>query len=136
MNVVKRIHIKSDFDVVVARMQTREVAKQMGFGTADQARISLATSELARIVSWKSNHYNEIILSDACKNGYTGMQVVCLVDLEQIKNGEKSSPVTKDSLVLPGGLAGARRLVDESKVEMLDDKQARVTLMKWLIKKN
>lgn len=131
MNIAKSISINSDFDIVAARMQTREIAKQMGFGTTDQARISLATSELARVISWNRNHRSEIVLSDACKNGYQGIQVVCLIDLEYLPGGDKSRQ-TKDTPMPQHSLAGARQLVDESKVEVLDDKQARITLMQWL----
>jgi serine/threonine-protein kinase RsbT len=133
MNIVKRISINNDFDIVTARMQAREVAKEMGFGTADQARISLAASELARVISWNRHQRSEIILSDARKNGHQGIQVVCLIDLEYIQNTNQSRPAT-DSSVPRRSLSGARQLVDESKVEVLGDNLARVTLMKWLIK--
>ena len=44
MNVQRKIYINNDLDVVTARMQAREMARQLGFRTADQARISLAAS--------------------------------------------------------------------------------------------
>jgi serine/threonine-protein kinase RsbT len=133
VSIVKRISINSDFDIVAARMQAREVAKQMGFDTADQARISLAASELARVIAWNRTQQSEIILSDAHKNGHQGLQVVCLIDTDYIQNGDKPNQ-TRDPSPPRRSLSGARQLMDESKTEVLDDKQARVTLLKWLIK--
>ena len=49
--ITERIPIKSDLDIVAARLKVREVARDMGFGTIDQARISLAASELARTLA-------------------------------------------------------------------------------------
>ena len=52
MDIETKIYINNDLDIVVARMQTRRVAKEMDFSTVDQARISLAASELARLLTW------------------------------------------------------------------------------------
>jgi hypothetical protein len=131
MNIAKRIYINNDFDIVTTRMQVRATAKEMGFRTTDQARISLAAAELARVLAWKHNHRSEITLSGARKNGHQGMQVVCLIDLDYIETGNGSSS-TKTASPSRSNLAGVRQLVDESKIEVLNDKQARVTLMQWL----
>lgn len=37
-----------EWDIVAARQMGREIAKSLGFGTVDQARITTAISELAR----------------------------------------------------------------------------------------
>ena len=63
------IFVSSDLDVVMARIEARKLAKQMGFNTADQARISLAASELARALSWNNEAPGEIIFSAASQNG-------------------------------------------------------------------
>lgn len=130
MNVVKKISINTAMDIVTTRMQVRETARAMGFGTADQARISLAASELARVLSRKYNE-REIIIAHAQKNGHQGVQIGCLIDLEYIENGDNASP-SNGSSASRTSFAGARQLVDECNIEMLDDKQARVTLMQWL----
>jgi serine/threonine-protein kinase RsbT len=131
MGTERRIYINNDLDIVVVRMQAREMAKQMGFGTADQARISLAASELARVLSWNTEDPGEIVMSDANQNGQHGLQVACLVKLEQVSTGNESNP-TQETAVSSRSLAGACQLVDESIVEEQDDQQARVTLVKWL----
>ena len=121
----RKIYINNDLDVVAARMQARELAKQMGFRTADQARISLAASELAKVLSWNTDAPGEIIMSDTSQNGYQGFQVVCKVDLRHLSADDQSSGPSRS-------LAGACQLVDESIVEEQDTKLALVTLIKWL----
>jgi serine/threonine-protein kinase RsbT len=131
MNLQRKIYINNDLDVVTARMQAREMAKQLGFGTADQARISLAASELARVLSWNPNSPGEIIMSDADQNGQQGMQVTCRVELKHLSaaNGSNQS----GEILQPSrSLAGACQLVDESIVEEQSNQQALVTLIKWL----
>ena len=127
MSTETRIYINNDLDIVMARMQARNVAKKMGFSTADQARISLAASELARVLSWAIREPGEMIISETTRNGHQGLQVVCLVQLEHISTeGEAANAPPSRSF------AGACKLVDESSVDVQNDQQARVTLIKWL----
>lgn len=131
MNLQRKIYINNDLDVVTARMQAREMAKQLGFRTADQARISLAASELARVLSWNTNTPGEIIMSDADQNGQQGMQVICRVELKYLTTDNGSKQVSE--ILQPGhSLAGACQLVDESIVEEQNNQQALITLIKWL----
>jgi serine/threonine-protein kinase RsbT len=130
MGTERRIYINNDLDIVVVRMQAREMAKQMGFGTADQARISLAASELARVLSWNTGETGEIVMSDASQNGQYGLQVACLVSLEMVSDDEANS--AQGTAGSNRSLAGACQLVDESIVEEQDNNQAQVTLIKWL----
>ncbi len=132
-NIERKVYINNDLDIVMARMQAREMAKQMGFGTVDQARISLAASELARLLVWTPNQQpGELLLAPANKNGSSGMQVVCLLPfLPAYECNEEEIPeeVSKRN----HSLAGARHLVDESFIEPQDEQHTRVTLTKWLI---
>lgn len=132
MDLNKKISINNDFDIVTARMQVRDIIKQMGFSPADQSRVSLAASELARIISWRRTQQGEISLSLAHKNGHQGIQLVCLVDREYIPHGEVSHRMSEASAP-QRSLSGARQLVDENHIEVLDAQRARVTLMKWLV---
>ena len=127
MGTERRIYINNDLDIVVVRMQAREMAKQMGFGTADQARISLAASELARVLSWNTGESGEIVMSDANQNGQNGLQVACTVNLELVSTGDEQGSAGSNR-----SLAGASQLVDESIVEEQENNRAQVTLIKWL----
>ena len=128
MSMERKIYINNDLDVVTARMQARELAKQMGFRTADQARISLAASELAKVLSWNTNVPGEIMMSDTSQNGHLGLRVVCTVKLKYLAGADQSNQMSG----LNRNLAGACQLVDESIVEEQDNTQALVTLIKWL----
>lgn len=128
----RKIYVNNDLDIVMARMQAREMAKQMGFGTADQARISLAASELARLLTWTVKQQpGEIVMVQASKNGHQGMQVSCLVSFQP---GPEDLAATDqdDQSRQQHSLAGARYLVDESLIEPHNGTQTRVTLTKWL----
>ncbi len=130
MDTEIKIYINNDLDIVMARMQAREVAKKMGFNTADQARISLAASELARVLSWMPREPGEIVITSAHKNGRQGLQVVCTVQSEHLPAQGPSDNETEIS-VPRQSIAGACQLVDESMIEPGNNQQARVTLTKW-----
>jgi len=127
------IFVSSDLDVVMARIEARKLAKQMGFNTADQARISLAASELARALSWNNEAPGEIVFSTASQNGQQGMQVVCFVKREYIQTNNNGDPAEPQEISIPNRcLTGARQLVDESFIEEQGDQKAQITLIKWL----
>ncbi len=133
-----RIFVNNDLDIVIARMQAREVAKDLGFSTTDQAKIALAASELARILSWNSllqPREREITISDTCQNTRVGLLVSCEVDVEWVPEFEVSEWASETSQS-QRGIAGACHLVDESTVERNGDRKAKVTLIKWLNKKS
>jgi serine/threonine-protein kinase RsbT len=127
--VSKRIVIVNDLDIVTARLRAREVAREMGFGTIDQARISLAASELARILLTDLNNSGEIHISGVHADGHVGIQVTSLDTSEPIPTGV--TPV-KAETIQNSALTNAMSLVDESLVEQVGPKSTRITLMKWL----
>jgi serine/threonine-protein kinase RsbT len=127
------IFISSDLDVVMARIEARKLAKQMGFNTADQARISLAASELARALSWNNEAPGEIVFSPTSQNGQQGIQVVCFVKREFIEVAPNGDLSPRQEISIPNRcLTGARQLVDESFVKEQGDQKAQLVLIKWL----
>lgn len=48
MEFQSSVKIVTEWDIVAARQLGRNVSKDLGFGTVDQARITTAISELAR----------------------------------------------------------------------------------------
>lgn len=128
--VSERIVIKSDLDIVTARLRAREVAREMGFGTIDQARISLAASELARILSLKINTPGEILIAGVNTPEHVGIQVTS-IDISDEKLLEADGQATQAPLH-DSALTNAMALVDEGLVEQVGAKNIRVTLMKWL----
>ncbi|MDM8520831.1 hypothetical protein QUF64_12350 [Anaerolineales bacterium HSG6] len=132
---IMKVSINTEADVIVARMEARQMAKQLGFGTIDQARISLAASELARLACNTTSKTGQLLISDTDQDGQHGMQVVCSVDMNSQEEDDQSnsseSNLLAEQLKFRRGLASVSRLVDESVLELDDNGAASVTLIKW-----
>lgn len=137
MPEARRIQITNDLDIVAARVEGRNLAKEMGFGIIDQARIATAISELARNVVLYA-HGGEIILNRIEPNGAEpnarlGLQIICtdhgpgIQDLDCIlDHGRAPTPE------LGMGLPGTRRLMDEFDISTQLGLGTTVTICKWL----
>jgi serine/threonine-protein kinase RsbT len=131
MSTVRRIPINNDLDIVVARLQAREVARELGFSTVDQARISLAAGDLARVLAQTVQGRGEIVISGANTYGHVGIQVISVnpnVASEQPPTTDKTHQANGESPEISNALS----LVDEYLVEDQGNDGTRVTLMKWL----
>lgn len=123
-----KVLINDTTDVFTVRMQARQMAKQMGFGTIDQARIALATSELAHLICASDEHSGEIVLSEVLQNDYRGFQVACWVNKPADEAGK---PIWSDNN-FQHSVNGACRLVDENIIDLENHKgKAQITLIKW-----
>jgi hypothetical protein len=107
-------------------------------GTADQARISLAASELANVLSWNTSEPGELILSEVRRDEQAGLQVTCTIDMATIplNQEEGRSGPTAAASPLYGiehnqNLSSACRLVDESFIEAQNERYTRITLIKF-----
>ncbi|MBA2176800.1 anti-sigma regulatory factor [Halobacillus locisalis] len=126
------VNIKKEWDIVGARQLGRDIARKIGFGTVDQARIATAISELAR----------NIYL-------YAGTGKVCFEALEEIDhkgiaivaidNGpgiQEISQVMEDGFSTSGGLGaglpGVKRLMDEFNIHSEEGKGTEIRVVKWL----
>lgn len=128
----RRVSINNDLDIVAARVEGRNLAQEMGFGTIDQARIATVISELARNVVLHA-HCGQILMEQIKVGERVGMQIVCedqgpgISDLDQILQvnevNEKLSHM---------GLAGAKRLMDELEIESQVGLGTMVKMRRWL----
>ncbi|MDM8528589.1 hypothetical protein QUF58_10305 [Anaerolineales bacterium HSG24] len=126
-----KISINNMADVFTARMQARQLAKEIGFNTVDQARISLATSELAHLICVNNYHNGEIILSETALNGHSGFQVDCFIGKPAHKTGTLMSTWFDES-GFQRSISGACRLVDENIIDIENESnQTQITLIKW-----
>ena len=103
------------------------MARELGFGTVDQARISLAASELARVLAENVGGRGEIVISETNESGQVGIRVV---SLNPHLSDTNLPPLPSDALSQK--ISNALNLVDEYLVEDQDQAGTRVTLMKWL----
>jgi len=127
-----RVPIHSDLDVVAARVEGRNLAREMGFGIIDQARIATAISELARNAAVYA-HGGEIILERIAPDGQVGLQILCIDQGPGIEHVEEMLQAAKDDTQELGmGLRGTRRLMDEFEIDSRVGLGTTVRVCKWL----
>jgi serine/threonine-protein kinase RsbT len=126
------VSIRSDVDIVAARMAARDAARAIGFGAIDQARIATATSELARIVLVSSGS-GSVAITAVSRDGRFGVQIVC-GDCGPILSAiDRVLPDSQNVLRLDEvGINGARRLMDEMELDLATNPGTTVTCRKWL----
>ncbi len=109
----KVVEIKVEGDVVSARQASRELAREAGFGSADQTRLATAISELARNVI---QHAGEGVCQVVCESGAEWTRVRATVEdhgpgIPDIDRAMSEGFSTARSMGV--GLPAASRLVHE-----------------------
>ncbi|BAQ08941.1 serine/threonine-protein kinase [Bacillus sp. OxB-1] len=132
MNHRSSVDIYTEWDIVAARQLGRKEAKQIGFGTVDQARITTAISELARNIYLYAGK-GRIEIEIAAAGGSVGMLIIASDEGPGIPDVRK---VMEDGFSTSGGLGagmpGVKRLMDEFKVETEPGVGTVITATKWL----
>jgi serine/threonine-protein kinase RsbT len=132
MGIQSCVNIINEWDIVAARQLGRNVAKEIGFGTIDQARITTAISELARNIYLYAID-GTITIEKITNNGKTGLKVVAvdkgpgIDDIRQVMEDGFST-----SGGLGAGLPGVKRLMDEFQIDSSLDKGTNIRVVKWL----
>jgi serine/threonine-protein kinase RsbT len=114
---VFRGKITAQSDVITARQAAREMARNLGFGSADQTRLATAMSELTRNVIQYADHGIYSIL-DKSDNKSIMIQAVVedygpgIADIDQALEYGFST-----SRGLGAGLPGTKRLVHDFRIE-------------------
>ncbi|MCD8503351.1 MAG: anti-sigma regulatory factor [Bacillaceae bacterium] len=126
------VEIKNEWSIVAARQAGRELAKQIGFGAVDQARITTAISELARNIYLYASE-GQICLRKVLMMNRTGLEVVAT---DQGPGIEDLRSVMEDGFTTSGGLGaglpGVKRLMDEFSLESEVGNGTTITAVKWL----
>jgi serine/threonine-protein kinase RsbT len=132
MEKIKEIGIKGSEDVVLARQIAREMAKELGFGLADQTRITTAVSELSRNIYLYAGTGRVIIraLSESAKKGIEVVAEDKGPGIPDIEMAMQDGYTT--SRGLGQGLPGTKRLMDEFGIKSEKGKGTAVTIRKWL----
>lgn len=126
-----RVDIRSEGDIVSARQMGRNLAKELGFGSADATLIATAISELARNIVLYAKP-GVIVLKAAVDGTRRGIVVVARDEgpgIPDISQALRVGYSTSRSLGL--GLPGARRLMDEFEISSEVGKGTTVTVKKW-----
>ncbi len=129
------IYVRREADIVAVRDRVRRLARDLGFDTTTQIKITTAVSELTRNI-YEYAEAGAITLAIATRtDGATGLQLTARDDgpgmdkhvLRNILRGNYRSPSG-----LGVGLAGTRRLMDEFEIDSAPGAGTRVTVVKWL----
>ncbi|MEI7644319.1 MAG: anti-sigma regulatory factor [Chloroflexales bacterium] len=131
MGQLKTAVIRSDLDIVIARTMARDVAKSLGFGAIDQARIATAVSELARNIFLYAGTGN-VTVREIDKNARKGIEIVCedqgpgIANIDLVMQDGYST-----SRGMGMGLPGAKRLMDEFSIRSTENVGTTITCRKW-----
>lgn len=128
------VTIKTEWDIVGARQLGREIAKQVGFGVVDQARIATAISELARNIYLYAGT-GEIELNIIEQEDRKGIRVTARDNGPGINN---IMQVLEDGYTtsrgLGAGLPGVKRLMDDFDIQSNLGDGTTIEVIKWIDK--
>ncbi|MBU1747156.1 MAG: anti-sigma regulatory factor [Chloroflexi bacterium] len=128
----QQISIRSGQDVVTVRVRGKELARNLGFGVLDQARVATAVSELAQNVVLHAGA-GEVTLRRIQVSGRVGLEAVYVDQGPGIPDVARAMQPGFSTANRPGqGLPGVQRLVDEFEIESPPGQGTRVTIRKWL----
>lgn len=128
----RHIVINNDLDIVAARVEGRNLAKEMGFGIIDQARIATAISELARNVVLYAQS-GQVTLRQIATDGKVGIEILCedqgqgIADVDAVMRDDHST-----TQGLGTGLRGTKRLMDEFEIKSQLGVGTTIVVRKWL----
>jgi serine/threonine-protein kinase RsbT len=126
------VKIITEWDIVAARQLGRNVAKELGFGSVDQARITTAISELARNIYLYAGR-GKIEFETISEFDRHGIKVIASDQGPGIQDIRK---VMEDGFSTSGGLGaglpGVKRLMDEFDITSTVGEGTRIQVIKWL----
>ncbi|MDO9586157.1 MAG: anti-sigma regulatory factor, partial [Syntrophales bacterium] len=113
MEKIKEVSIKGSEDIILARQVAREMAKELGFGLADQTRITTAVSELSRNIYTYAGTGRVVVkaLSESAKKGIEIIAEDKGPGIPDIEMAMQDGYTTNKGL--GQGLPGTKRLMDE-----------------------
>lgn len=127
----KIIPIRSEADILAARQQGRELAKELGFSSVDLTFLATAISELARnIVAYAGD--GRIVLDTVHTGSRRGIAVAACDEgpgISDVALAMQDGYSTGQGLGL--GLPGTKRLMDEFEISSEVGKGTTVTTRKW-----
>jgi serine/threonine-protein kinase RsbT len=126
------VKIITEWDIVAARQLGRNVAKELGFGVVDQARITTAISELARNIYLYAGQ-GQICIEQISEYNKKGLKIIAIDNGPGIPDIRK---VMEDGFSTSGGLGaglpGVKRLMDEFSINTVLGEGTDIQAVKWL----
>ncbi|GEN56639.1 serine/threonine-protein kinase RsbT [Halolactibacillus alkaliphilus] len=132
MEIKPCVNIRQEWDIVGARQLGREKAKELGFGTVDQARIATAISELARNIYLYAGT-GKVYFETIDRLDKKGLKVVAVDEGPGIRD---LSQVMQDGYSTSGGLGaglpGVKRLMDTFEINTEWGEGTEIIAVKWV----
>lgn len=132
MELQSCVQILNEWDIVAVRQLGRNMAKELGFRTVDQARITTAISELARNIFLYAGQ-GEVCVKKEYVDGKVGLVIIAKDQGPGIADIRR---VMEDGFTTSGGLGaglpGVKRLMDDFDVQSKVDEGTEITAVKWL----
>lgn len=128
----RRVPVREEVDVVVARAHARELAVEQGFAAGAAAAIATAVTEVARNIVVHAG-VGEILLEAVEERGRRGVVVVARdaqPGIASVEDALRDGFSTRGGLGL--GLPSARRLMDEFSIASALGAGTTVTMTKWV----
>ncbi|HEX7065518.1 MAG TPA: anti-sigma regulatory factor [Bacillales bacterium] len=126
------VKVNDEWGVVNARQIGRDLAKQLGFGSVDQARITTAISEVARNIYLYAPG-GQICIEIVKQPGQIGLKMTAKDNgpgIQDIRKAMEDGYTTSGGL--GAGLPGVKRLMDEFTIRSDAGEGTEITAMKWL----
>ncbi|HET7579380.1 MAG TPA: anti-sigma regulatory factor [Bacillales bacterium] len=126
------VEVHTEWDIVNARGLGRDLAKQLGFGTVDQARITTAVSELARNIYLYAPG-GKICIESVNHPERRGLKMIASdtgPGIEDIGKAMEDGYTTSGGL--GAGLPGVKRLMDEFTIHSSAGQGTEIITTKWL----
>lgn len=121
MSESRSISILNETDIINARQQTRQMAKDAGLPIIDQARISLAVSSIAHLIGLGNNFSGKIVLNRILESHRSGVQVIWMMD-HHTKNTVQVFELTGSHISM---------MVDEINIQDSEESGTNITAMIW-----
>jgi signal transduction histidine kinase len=128
------IYVRRESDIVKVRERVRRLAREIGFDSTTQIKITTAVSEVTRNI-YEYAKSGAISLALAERGPDFGLQVTARDDGPGIDEGVLRSILRghyQSSSGLGVGLSGTRKLMDEFDIQTKAGEGTRVTLIKWM----
>ncbi|WP_188456843.1 anti-sigma regulatory factor [Virgibacillus oceani] len=132
MGLQSCVNINKEWDIVGARQMGRDIAREIGFGTVDQARIATAISELARNI-YLYAETGQICFEVIDNINQKGISMIAIDSGPGIRD---ISQVMEDGFSTSGGLGaglpGVKRLMDDFDIKSEEGKGTEIRALKWV----
>jgi serine/threonine-protein kinase RsbT len=128
---MRKVEIRSNEDVDEARIASREMARALEFSLIDTTRIAAAVSELARNTVIHGGG-GVLEIDKVTTNGSKGLRCVFFDNGPGILDTDQALLDGYSTCCGAGmGLSGAKRLMDEFRIDSAPGRGTRVAITKW-----